>query len=425
MMYEAQRCIKIGLLTVFDPRNRLTWASWAEGVCHMMDALEQQGGQVIYLSASTTATGEQRASQRNTMFSTVFKRVQKLLKKFLFLRKYFIYTYRLTISKNYAHTASRLLAQEQFDVVLAPASSSEVVFLETDVPIVLVEDATFAALHNYYPQYTNLPKSIIRDMDALAGGAIEKAALLIYASSWAAQSAIEDYHADAQKVHVVPLGANLDTIPERITALAHRRSQRCTLLFLGVDWERKGGPIAFETLQALEDLGVQAELIVCGCIPPKAFTHPHMRVIPFLNKRDPVQRRELEQLYITSDFLLLPTRSECYGLVFCEANAYGLPVIATRTGGVPEVVRDGENGFLLPIDARGKEYAEMIATLYRDEQRYQNLVRTSRAAFDERLNWDAWGAKVSKLIEELVAHKKIHASEAPVDAVLLSTERRT
>jgi len=89
-------------------------------------------------------------------------------------------------------------------------------------------------------------------------------------------------------------------------------------------------------------------------------------------------------------------------MVLAEANAFGLPVITTNTGGVPEVVREGENGFLLPLDARGDAYAEMIAKAYRDDQYYSELVRTSRAAFDNRLNWDAWGVSVKNILAELL-----------------------
>ena len=82
----------------------------------------------------------------------------------------------------------------------------------------------------------------------------------------------------------------------------------------------------------------------------------------------------------------------------CEANAFGLPVIATATGGTPEVVKDGENGFLLPFTARGDAYAEIIKELFHDEQRYSTFVQSSRAAFDNRLNWDAWGSAAATYI---------------------------
>jgi glycosyltransferase involved in cell wall biosynthesis len=89
--------------------------------------------------------------------------------------------------------------------------------------------------------------------------------------------------------------------------------------------------------------------------------------------------------------------------VFCEAAAYGIPVFATRTGGVPSLVRDGVNGFTLPPEARGREYASRIAELFAAPERYRRMTRDSRDEFENRLNWDSWGRRVSSLIEQRLA----------------------
>jgi len=143
-------------------------------------------------------------------------------------------------------------------------------------------------------------------------------------------------------------------------------------------------------------------LTICGCVPPSRFRVPGMHVIPFLDKNDPAQRKQLADLYLASHFFLLPTRSESYGIVFCEANAFGLPAITTNTGGVSDVISDGENGFMLLPAARGPEYAKLIAEIWQDRGRYSALARSSRRTFDERLNWDAWGLAVSKLIPRVL-----------------------
>lgn len=412
-MENEKKHLKIAFLTSMDPQDKRAWSGI---LFHTREALREHCGDVVDIGPTDV---QEKPGKR-----AFLKKLRVFVKKnfayapfFALGRKYFVCNFRIATAKRFARSANPRLAAQSFDVVFAPASTTEVAFIETKYPLIMFEDATFEALHDYYPQYSGLPRNMAREMNRLSKRAIEKSTALIYASSWAAQSAIRDYGADPKKVFVAPMGANFENPPSHDAVEQKRRSNHCRLLFGGFDWERKGGDIAFETLLKLEEMGIEAELVVVGCVPPKKFAHERMRVIPYLDKNDPAQYRELQDLYMTADFFLLPTRTEAYGIVFCEASAYGLPSITTRTGGVPEVVRDGENGFTLPLSARGAEYAEVIARLYRDEQEYAKLVTSSRAAFDERLNWDAWGATVQKIMKDVLVDKK---NDMPTDVSIES-----
>ncbi|SRR6266487_109004 len=330
--------------------------------------------------------------------------IVKILNKVsqLVLKKRLLYYQSIYISKRYAHVASQRLAKFPADVIIAPAGDAYIPFLKTDIPIILIEGASFALLNNYYPQFSNVLKRSLYEANLLQELAFKKAIFILNPSEWAARSVIEDYHIDQRKVCVLPYGANIENPPPLEAILAKKRSDRCRLLFVGVDWQRKGGAIAFETLVKLEEMDIQAELIVCGCVPPASFSHERMKVLPFLDKSDERQYQELQKLFMTADFFLLPTRQELFGFVFSEASAFGLPAITTNTGGVPGAIREGETGFMLPLSAGGAEYAKVIARIYQDEQRYTDMVRSSRAAFDERLSWDAWAVAVNKLIVKIV-----------------------
>lgn len=387
-----KKSINIGYLTVcFDPFDRVTWRSWSGTVYYVAQALQKHCGKITYFYPLFPC-------RRQKKFERIIMRASRLL-----LRK--LYTCDFFLAHSYAKAAKSWLASQSVDLIVAPAGVTETAFLETDIPIVLVEDATWGQLIGYYPEYSSLMTRSIYEKNTIQQLTLKKACAVIYSSVWAARSAIEDYGVDPRKIHVVPFGANLDEPPSREVALARKKSEQCKLLFLGVDWNRKGGEIAFETLLELEKLGIEAELNVCGCTSTEGVTHGRMKVIPFLDKNDEKQRKELDRLLLSVDFLLVPTRAEAYGLVFCEASAFGLPIIATDTGGVSEIVKDGENGYLLPYEARGEAYAEVIARLYRDDERYAQLVRASRAAFEERLNWDVWGIAVKNVINKLFAVK--------------------
>jgi glycosyltransferase involved in cell wall biosynthesis len=126
-----------------------------------------------------------------------------------------------------------------------------------------------------------------------------------------------------------------------------------------------------------------------------------MEIVPFLSKRDAVQRRKLSQLFLEANFFLFPTLAEAFGIVLCEASAHGLPSLVRDTGGVGGALTDGENGYLLPPEAKGKQYAEKILELVRDRGAYNALVKTSRRAYEERLNWDAWGRAMNPIFEQV------------------------
>ena len=383
--------MKIAFLTSLDPQNKRSWSGIPYYIAR---SLQKHCGEVSYIG--------HMYAPKEMFIGNFVHRCSMLL-----FKKRFMYFHGVLVAKRYAKIAAQRLAKQRFDVIVAPTGASEIAFLKTDIPIILVEDATFGLLYNYYPVFSNLLEASFRELDTIERYATRKAKVLVYSSSWAARSALDDYCADPAKVHVVPMGANLEETPSKEMVLTRKRSDACRLLFVGVDWYRKGGDIAFETLLELEKMGIMAELIICGCIPPRQFFHKRMQVIPFLNKNDPEQFNRLVQLYLDADFLLVPTRNECYGIVFCEASAYGLPVVTTQTGGVPEVVRNGENGFVLPLAARGDEYARVIASVYQDDECYARLVYTSRAAYDERLNWDAWGKTMNTILNEVVDQQRV------------------
>lgn len=381
---RSRSTIRIGMLTAGDPSSADQWSGIP---LHMSRSLQQHCGEVFPLGPLprvdfTAGRLLDQASQR-------------------LLGKRYLWEHSVRASLAYATAIRERLARVRPDVVFAPAASVELAFLQTDLPVVYLSDATFSLLENYYPWFSDLLGVSRLEGRLLETRAIREARLLVYPTDWAAQSAVADHGADPSRVHIIPFGANLDQIPSREEALSKERSSSCQLLFVGKSWERKGGPVALETLYALRKAGVDARLTFCGCEPPEPVADPAVRVIPFLDKREEDQRRLFEQLFAAADFFLLPTQQECFGVVFAEANAYGVPAVTRDTGGVADVVRSGQNGIVLFPAARGPEYAAAIAGIWRDQDRYAALRRTSRDAFESRLNWDCWGIAVSRLLERI------------------------
>jgi glycosyltransferase involved in cell wall biosynthesis len=316
----------------------------------------------------------------------------------------FIDTNSDELSRAYARLLRTRIATSGNDWLFAPYASAEIAHLETATPpIVYYSDATFKIICDYYPDFTGLSARSRRAGDELERRAIDRASAACFASDWAAESAIHDYGAAPEKVFVVPLSANVVDPPPRESLRLERRDEQVRLLFVGVDWERKGGPIAYDAILALRRMGFDASLTVVGCDPPAPFKTANVSSLGFLSKNDPGQTATLESLFRNSDFLIVPTRAECYGCVFVEAAAFGLPSIATDTGGVATAMARGATGLLLPPQATGEDYAAAMAEVLNDSERERALRVSARRAYDTELSWEAWSRRLNEVTARLPA----------------------
>jgi glycosyltransferase involved in cell wall biosynthesis len=161
------------------------------------------------------------------------------------------------------------------------------------------------------------------------------AAALATFSQNAARSLVRDYGVDAERVHVVGAGANV--FPET----APRRDDGQTVTFVGYDFARKGGLVLLEALRLVRRRLPKARLLVAGAPVPESAPAG----VAFLG---PVSPEELPALLAQSTVFALPTLQEPFGLAFLDAMACGLPCVGTRIEAVPEIVRDGETGLLVP-----------------------------------------------------------------------------
>jgi glycosyltransferase involved in cell wall biosynthesis len=378
---SSRRQLRIAYLTVSDPKDR---RSWSGTVYRMARALEKHCGEVVNLGPLLPQ-------------SLKVGKVMNRGIRYLTGRTY-LHTHTTAVSKKISRMASEKLAEANCDVIFAAAASTALAYLSTDLPIVYLSDATIRLMVDYYPEFSAMLPRSMREADEIERLAIQKSSHLVYPSSWAGQSARRDYGADPSRIHVVPFGANIDEPPAREKILKPVNRDICRLLFVGVEWGRKGGDIALETLHELHRLGLPAELTVVGCHPPHGASHKGLNVIPFINKNNSDGRAQLDRLFMTSDFFLLPTRAECFSIALCEAGAYGLPVLSTQTGGLPELIREGVNGFSFPLEARGDRYAARIFDAYKNADAYQALRISSREEYEDRLNWDAWGKRIYEIL---------------------------
>jgi glycosyltransferase involved in cell wall biosynthesis len=302
---------------------------------------------------------------------------------------------------NANNIASQLKAKG-VDVALCIGNAPLSAFLAEQLPTIHVSDATVPLMRDYYAEFSRLPKIVARSAWQLDSMSVLRSRASLFSTEWAARSAIRDYGADPFRVHAIAWGANIEA--QESSDDRAPPADVCHLVFIGVDWDRKGGSIATATALRLSAAGHPVKLHVIGA-KPNVLNTDAIISHGFINKGTADGRREFNRIMRKAAFLFVPTRQDCSPMVFPEANSYGIPVITTQTGGVPDVVHEGVNGHLLPIEATAEAYADLIWTTWSDRPRYERLRRSSRARYQDALNWNSWLSAATPIIESAVSDR--------------------
>lgn len=196
-------------------------------------------------------------------------------------------------------------------------------------------------------------------------------------SAWTKASLVGDYGVAPEKVAVLPPGVDLDLW----------RPDPCRLgwplrvLFVGGDFARKGGEDLLAVFAGLPAGSAELVLVTRTRVPPLVGVF----AFPDLQPNSP----ELVALCQSCDVCVLPSHAEAFGIAAVEASALGLPVIATSVGGLPDVVVDGETGFLIQPGDR-PALAQLLRRLADDPELRLRLGRAAReraeSRFDARAN---------------------------------------
>lgn len=379
-----KRKIKIGFLTTTNPNDRRSWS----GIHYFLfETLKHRFEEVIPFGPLEDGTAK-----------TIGRGKSFLLQKTT--GKRFDYSHSSALSKNYAKQIQAKIKVHQPEILFAPTAATIIANLETNIPIISLSDATMAVMIDYYTGYTNLTSSSKKQALEIEQKAIDKSTYCIYPSEWAANSAIKDFNASPSKIIRIPLGANLHQLPQKEELNFKKDLNRINFLFLGVEWERKGGPLVVETLTQLHQKGINVSLTVCGCTP-ELNTPFELKIIPFVNKNEPSGEKIIGDLFKESHFLFLPSKAECFGIVFCEASAFGVPSLTFNTGGIGGAVEDNTNGFKAKY-FKPDEFISFIENCIQHPEFYHQLCQTSRQRFEEKLNWEKFGDELEKLIERII-----------------------
>ncbi|ETJ02046.1 MAG: putative glycosyltransferase, partial [Actinomyces urogenitalis DORA_12] len=267
--------------------------------------------------------------------------------------------------------------------------------------------------------------------------AYEGASAVIAVSHGMREDILRSYPAvDPQRVKVVhngidladwarPTDAAFEELAVQVRARFGIETGRPTVVFVGRITRQKGLP---HLLRAVAQLPEQVQVILCAGAPdtPEIKVEVDQAVAGLQATRTGVilieemlPHRELQAVLASSDVFVCPSVYEPLGIVNLEAMAMGLPVVGSATGGIPDVIVDGETGYLVPIDQLtdgtgtptdperfAADLAERLTALVTDAELASRMGAAARRRVEEHFSWSAIATQTMDVYEWALAHPK-------------------
>ncbi len=204
----------------------------------------------------------------------------------------------------------------------------------------------------------------------------DNASLLFPWSRFAADSMINDYGQPKEKVFVAGSGINFTEIPPR-----HDTYDGKVVLYIGYDFERKGGRYLVDAFREVKKKIPNTKLIIAG---PKQIDIDLPDSVYLLG---PVSdRKVITELYRKASLFVMPSLYEPWGSVYLEAMGHGVPCIACAKAAAPEIITPGVDGDLVP-DRNSHALAERMIHLLKSPETLEQYGRAARKKVLEQFTW--------------------------------------
>jgi alpha-maltose-1-phosphate synthase len=249
--------------------------------------------------------------------------------------------------------------------------------------------------------------------------AVERAERVIAVSAQMRADILTHFQVAPERVVVIHNGVDAEAFrrTQAREALARHRVREPYVLFVGRISEQKG---IFQLLEAARSLPEQVSLVLCASSPdtPELSARLEAAVagrprVQWINAMLPVP--EVVQLYSHAAVFACPSIYEPFGLINLEAMACGTPVVASRVGGIPEVVVDGETGWLVP-PGEPAALAEALRGALADPARAKRMGEAGRRRVEAHFSWDRIAERTLAVYGDAIAVKRAARAAAHREA---------
>ncbi len=205
-------------------------------------------------------------------------------------------------------------------------------------------------------------------------------------SNHVSRSINEHYNCPKNKIKNVYVGSNANDYGNNSD---NTRYESQNILFVGVAWERKGGPQLVEAFKKVIKVQPNATLTIVGCSPKL-----NIKNCTVIGR---VPLSATSHYYESASIFCLPTRLEPFGIVFIEALTNKLPVVASNIGAIPDFIEEGVNGYTVDPDDI-QSLADALINLLKSPSKCKRFGEAGRQLIKSRYSWKMAGKRIKETI---------------------------
>jgi len=291
--------------------------------------------------------------------------------------------WRLAVSRHVRAQVDELRRRQPLDALVVNTQSValELADLAQEMPVFVCLDATFTQLARSRWFAPNMLARLLQPVTLATLWRKERelfraARALLPWSERAEFSLVEDCGVEPERIFRLPPSV----IPPPRPRAARREHQLPQVLFVGGDFKRKGGPLLLECFHQHLTGACELHIVTESDVAPEEGVVVHRGV----KAGSDAWRERWEQ----ADLFVFPSTLETFGIVLVEALAFQVPVVASDVGAAPEVLDDGDAGWLLP-DVNPRALAAAIREALSQPAEAALRARRGRRIVERQFNLEA------------------------------------
>jgi glycosyltransferase involved in cell wall biosynthesis len=262
------------------------------------------------------------------------------------------------------------------------------------IPYFAYVDATFLTYLDIYLQASNFSAKEIKRIVKQETSFLDNANGIFFSSDWAKQETIHRYELDGDNFYCAGLGGN--AVPSSNAVSPKTPS----LLFVSMDFKRKGGHIAFQSFLALKKQFRGLTMQIIGDSPSLDIINTEGIIYHgFIDKKSKEGQQQFDNIFKSASFLIHPTEKDMTPLIIVEAGYYGIPAIAPQRFGIPEMIKDGETGYLVASNSVD-EYIDKLSTILNQEESLRKMKKQVYQQMCNLFTWVKVGERMALIIKK-------------------------